>query len=154
MLKIGKLFFTGIVVMVTSIGTLGVHNNNVKSQTTTVADNNAPPPVTTVSGQAEINLARHLSQIGAKEYGAYWCPHCHRQQLLFGKQASSLLNYIECDPKGKNSRTSLCQAAGIKGFPTWEIKGKLYPGVQSLSKLADLSGYNGDRDFKNTLPPR
>lgn len=150
---IGQLFFTGIiVVMVTFIGALGVYNN-VKSPTPTVAGN-APPLVTTVSGQAEINLARHLTEIGVKEYGAYWCPHCHEQKLLFGKQASALLDYVECDPKGQNSRTSLCQTAGIKGFPTWEIKGKLYEGVQSLSKLADLSGYNGDRDFKNSLPPR
>jgi uncharacterized membrane protein len=149
---IGQLFFTGlIVVMVTSIGALGVYNNVVKAPTVA---GNAPPLVTTVSGQAEINLARHLTEIGVKEYGAFWCPHCHEQRLLFGKKASSLLDYVECAPEGQNSRTSLCQTAGIKGFPTWEIKGKFYEGIQSLSKLADFSGYNGDRDFKNTLPRR
>jgi hypothetical protein len=56
---------------------------------------------------------------------------------------------VECDPQGKNPRPNLCQAAGIQSFPTWEIKGKQYQGEKTLAELADLSGYQGDRKFKN-----
>jgi hypothetical protein len=79
-------------------------------------------------------------------YGAYWCPHCNDQKELFGA-AFSNIDYVECDPGGKNSRPSLCQKAKITGYPTWEIKGKLYPGTQSLEELAKLSGYSGPSNF-------
>jgi hypothetical protein len=97
----------------------------------------------------EIALAIHLRQMGAKFYGAYWCSYCHKQKDLFGKEAVSQLDYVECDPAGKNSRAALCQKANIKGFPTWEINGKQYEGFQSLQHLAELSGYRGDRNFRN-----
>lgn len=149
---LGQIVFTGITVaMVTLVGVLGIYGG-VKAPPQVAG--NAPPLVTTQSGPAEIALARHLTAIGAKEYGAYWCPHCHEQKLLFGAEANKLLNYIECDPKGQNSQTQLCQEAGIKGFPSWGIKGQLYEGVQPLSKLADVSGYQGPRSFQNSLPPR
>lgn len=91
-------------------------------------------------------LARHLSKIGAKMYGAYWCPHCQHQKTLFGA-AIGRIRYIECDPQGDNAQPQLCQAAKIQGYPTWEINGKLYPGSQSLETLANLSGYKGPRRF-------
>jgi hypothetical protein len=97
----------------------------------------------------EVALASHLKQIGAKFYGTYWCPYCTKQKDLFGAQAFRQINYIECDEKGKNGRPDLCIQANITGFPTWEIKGRLYSGLQSLQELADLSGYQGDRKFKS-----
>ena len=97
----------------------------------------------------EVALASHLKKIGAKFYGTYWCPYCTKQKDLFGTQAFRQINYIECDEKGKNARPDLCIKANISGFPTWEIKGKLYSGLQSLQALADLSGYQGDRNFKS-----
>ena len=143
---VGQLLLTGLVVgMVTLVGSLGVYAN-VDGPTT--AGGATPPLVTTTSGAAEIALARHLKRIGARKYSAYWCPHCHEQKQIFGKEAASLLNYIECAPDGQNSQTELCKASGIKGFPTWEIDGQFYPGVQSLAKLADLSGYRGPRNFQ------
>jgi len=149
---IGQLVFTGILVaMVSSIGALGLYNS-VRSPAASVSTPGiVAPAVTTTSGPAQLALARHLQEIGDKEYGAYWCPHCHEQKMLFGKEAAALINYIECDPKGQNSRAEICQAAGanIKGFPTWEIKGQFYSGTQSLEKLADLSGYTGPRNFQN-----
>lgn len=147
---IGQLLFTGIlVVMVSSIGALGLYNSVSAPVPTVSTPGIAPPAVTTVSGGAEIALARHLRQIGAKEYGAYWCPHCHDQKMLFGKEAAAIIDYVECDAKGQNSRTEVCQAAGanIKGFPTWEIKGQFYSGTQSLEQLAEFSGYTGPRNF-------
>ena len=149
---IGQLVFTGILVaMVSSIGALGLYNS-VRSPAASVSTPGiVAPAVTTTSGPAQLALARHLREIGAKEYGAYWCPHCHDQKMLFGKEAAALIDYVECDPKGQNSRAEICQAAGanIKGFPTWEIKGQFYSGTQSLEKLADLSGYTGPRNFQN-----
>lgn len=65
---------------------------------------------------------------------------------------SALIDYIECDAKGQNARPLLCQAAGIKGYPTWEIEGELYLGVQFWERLADLSEDRGDRDFKYFFP--
>lgn len=160
----GQLFFIGIVVgMVTLIGTLGVYANvdspvaNESADTSIVQSPSGAPqpggwPISTTSGEAEIALARHLSEIGVKEYGAYWCPHCHEQKELFGKQAFQELNYVECDPKGKNAKPQACQAAGITGYPSWEINGELYPGLQTLQELAQLSGYQGPSDFKNVFP--
>ncbi|MBW4493124.1 MAG: hypothetical protein KME26_08570 [Oscillatoria princeps RMCB-10] len=155
----GQLFFNGVIVgMVTLIGTLGLYASakapvaTPGATTASSAPGQAGQPITTISGEAEIALARHLRAIGAKEYGAYWCPHCHDQKQLFGKEASEILDYVECDPSGKNARPQLCAEAKIKGYPTWEIKGQLYPGVFSLQKLGELSGYQGPGNFKNLIP--
>jgi uncharacterized membrane protein len=146
---LGQLVFTGILVtMVSSIAALGLYNS-IKAPVTISTPGAVPPLVTTTSSPAEIALARYLAEIGAKEYGAYWCPHCHDQKMLFGREATKLINYFECDPKGQNSRAEICQAtaANLQGFPTWEIKGQFYSGTQSLEKLAELSGYSGPRNF-------
>lgn len=105
--------------------------------------------VSTNSGNAEIALARHLRQRGAKMYGAYWCPYCTKQKELFGRQAFSQITYIECDPRGQNPRPDLCRRANVNGFPTWEINGQKYAGMQSLTQLADITGYKGSRNFTN-----
>jgi len=55
--------------------------------------------ITTTSGKAELALAKHLVNIGAKEYITWWCPHCHEQKLLFGKEAYQIINdsvKVEC----------------------------------------------------------
>ena len=80
-------------------------------------------------------------------YSAYWCPHCHDQKELFGKQASDQLQVVECAPDGRDNQADLCKRKGLTGFPSWEIKGKIDSGVKPLSELADLSGYKGNRDF-------
>ncbi|MBW4555063.1 MAG: hypothetical protein KME59_03825 [Trichormus sp. ATA11-4-KO1] len=108
--------------------------------------------IDSTSGVAEIALAQHLQQTHAKLYGAYWCSHCYEQLYLFGQQALSLINRIECDPQGKNSQPELCKVARIEGYPTWEINGNIYTGLQSLDNLAALSGYQGTRNFKNSKP--
>lgn len=41
---------------------------------------------------------------------------------------------------GDGTSTDICLEKGIQGYPTWEINGNLYPGEQSLDKLAKLSG--------------
>ncbi|MEZ2276488.1 MAG: vitamin K epoxide reductase family protein [Microcoleus sp.] len=147
---IGQLVFTGMVVaMVSAISVLGLYNSVKAPPVKVYKPGIAAPLVTTTSGPAEMALARHLTQLGAKEYGAYWCPHCYDQKMLFGREAAKLIDYVECDPKGENSRAEICQAAAanVKGFPTWEIKGQFYSGTKSLEQLAELSGYSGPRNF-------
>ena len=162
---LGQIFFTAIIVgMVTLVATLAVYNgvgaqvanpgDGGANPTVTLRPSGQPKPpkgweVTTTSGEAEVQLAKHLKEIGAKKYSAWWCPHCYEQKQLFGKEAVNELNIIECAPQGNNPQPELCQSVGIKGFPTWEINNKLYPNVQSLEKLAELSGYKGPRSFKN-----
>ncbi|MEL6249247.1 MAG: vitamin K epoxide reductase family protein [Cyanobacteria bacterium J06648_16] len=108
-----------------------------------------PPVVDTQSGPSEIALAQHLTDIGAKKYGAWWCPHCHAQQTLFGNQAFEHLTYVECDAEGVDPQPGTCQAVGVRSYPTWEINGELYAGVRSLPDLASLSGYTGPQEFVN-----
>ncbi|MEE3718977.1 vitamin K epoxide reductase family protein [Tumidithrix elongata RA019] len=128
---IGQLIFIGLIVgVVTLTGTLGVY----ASQNQLLAQ----------SGTFQGRLVQHLRAIDAKMYGAFWCPHCRDQKELFG-EAKKQIPYIECDPRGENPKTQLCQAKGIKGFPTWEIKNKLHEGQKTLEELADLSGYEGSR---------
>lgn len=74
------------------------------------------PPVTTTSSAAAIALAKHLKSVGARMYGAYWCPHCHEQLQLFGQKAAKQLPYIECAEDGKNARPDLCNVAKIEGY--------------------------------------
>jgi uncharacterized membrane protein/glutaredoxin len=165
---IGQILFTAVIVaMVTLIGTLGVYasvnqpignNPSTPGQPTQInfSPKVQPNPqfgweVTTTSGDAEIALAQHLAQIGAKEYSAYWCPHCHEQKLLFGQEAEKIIDKsvkVECAPEGRDAKPEACQAAKIKGFPTWIINGQSYSGVQSLEELAKASNYTGPRNFK------
>ncbi|GAB4224804.1 MAG: vitamin K epoxide reductase family protein [Stanieria sp.] len=164
---IGQIFFTIVIVAIlTLVGTLGVYANvdNPIGETPDrdglivipEAQTSPEPPIgweiTTTSGEAEIALAKHLTAIGAKKYGAFWCPHCYEQKQLLGKEAFQEINYIECDPQGKNPQREACIAAGIKSFPTWEIKGKFYPGTQTPQQLAELSEYKGPMDFKYKMP--
>ena len=76
-------------------------------------------------------------------YSAYWCPHCHEQKELFGRQATEKLTVVECAPDGRGSQQQLCEAKKIEGYPTWEINGKLDSGVKPLARLAELIGYKG-----------
>ena len=85
------------------------------------------------------DFAKCLTSKEAKMYGAYWCGHCQNQKSMFGDSVT-YITYVECDPNGENPQSDLCLERGIQGYPTWEINGNLYPGEQSLAKLAELSG--------------
>ena len=98
--------------------------------------------VTSESTKESIELAKYLNNKGVVKYSAYWCPNCLNQSELFGKQAYRELNVVECAKDGINSQTQLCIDKKIKGFPTWEINGKLILGVLSLKELSKLTGFN------------
>ena len=97
--------------------------------------------VTSESTKESIELAKYLKDNGVVKYSAYWCPNCLKQSEIFGKQAYSQLNVVECARDGINSQTQLCIDKNIKGFPTWEINGKLILGVLSLKELSNLTGF-------------
>ena len=97
--------------------------------------------VTSESTKESIMFAKYLKDNGVVKYSAYWCPNCLNQGELFGKQAYKELNVVECARDGKNSQTQLCIDKNIKGFPTWEINGKLILGVLSIKELYILTGY-------------
>ena len=89
-------------------------------------------------------LAEHLTNAGAKFYGAFWCPHCEDQKAMFGASVHRL-PYIECSPGGRRApQASVCNAAGIRSYPTWFINGRRYEGAHSLKRLAQLSGFKGE----------
>ena len=97
--------------------------------------------VTSESSIESIKFAKYLKDKGVIKYSAYWCPNCLNQSELFGKQAYKELQVVECANDGLNSKTQLCIDKQIKGFPTWEINGKLFLGVLSLKELSRLTEY-------------
>ncbi|MEO0868892.1 MAG: vitamin K epoxide reductase family protein [Cyanobacteria bacterium J06642_11] len=146
----GALVFRGVIMgMVTLVATIGMYSISINGPSPTVRQNTGPA-VTSTSGEAEVALAKHLSDVGAKMYGAYWCPHCFDQKQLFGKEAKSYMPYIECAEDGADSQTALCRSVPeITGFPTWEVNGQFLAGTQTLATLAEASGYSGPTNFQN-----
>ena len=85
-------------------------------------------------------LADHLTETGAKMYGAYWCPHCATQKDHFNGVVDRL-PYVECDPNGIGAQPELCAEMQIYAYPTWIINGEYYEGSMLPGKLAALSGF-------------
>jgi uncharacterized membrane protein len=161
---VGQVIFTGMAAaLVSLLVSLVLYNTSISQgeryvngivEITSLAPTTAAEPgigwdIKSTSGAAEIALAKHLTAKGAKVYSSYWCPHCYEQKQLFGKQAWGEVTNIECaaDAK-KNPQPEVCNKAGIKGFPTWIIDGKLDPGVKKLAKLGQMTGYQGNTTFK------
>ncbi|AFY93925.1 vitamin K epoxide reductase family protein [Chamaesiphon minutus] len=152
---IGQLIFSGTAAGLGAIiVSLILYNTAVGGEINSLSPITAPEPgigweIKSTSGTAEIELAKYLASKDVKMYSAYWCPHCYEQKQLFGKQAWEQVPNVECaaDAK-KNPQPQVCTQAGIKGFPTWSINGKLDTGVKKLAKLAELTGYKGDTAFK------
>lgn len=138
----GALLFRGVLTVL-AVGLIGLGWATSLNRPESATGPGMPIPVTSASTPATIALADHLSATGAVMYSAYWCPHCHDQKQLFGKEATEKLTIVECAPDGRNNQAALCASKNIQGFPTWEIKGKLDSGQKSLAQLAALSGYEG-----------
>jgi uncharacterized membrane protein len=90
----------------------------------------------------QVGLVQHLAKVNGVMYGAYWCPACKEQKARFGSAAAQI-PYVECDPRAAGGRPDLCQAIGVRSFPTWMIAGQRREGVLSLDELARMSGYPG-----------
>ncbi|KAG6382588.1 hypothetical protein SASPL_157740 [Salvia splendens] len=103
--------------------------------------------ITTESSPLAISLAKHLHSTGARLYGAFWCSHCVHQKVvytvtleqkirisdllkvsIFGREATKLLDYVECYPDGLKAGTKMaeaCYGIDLKYFPSWEINGQV-----------------------------
>ncbi len=86
-------------------------------------------------------LAIHLTETGAKFYGAYWCPRCQEQKALF-KASADRLPYVECSSGGRGSPlTAPCVTHNIRSYPTWIIDDNRYTGLQTPRTLAGAAGF-------------
>lgn len=117
-----------------------------------------PARVKRASTQQAVSLAKHLSSIGAVMYGAYWCPHCSRQKEMFGREAWSYIQYVECSTQGYKANVSMCMQQHIDGYPIWKIPKTgqvLGSGEMTLDALARVSKFPGvlDTTLEMNVPP-
>ena len=86
------------------------------------------------------DFAKCLGDRGAKFYGAFWCPHCQNQKIMFGKSAK-FLPYVECSTPDQKSQLPICNEQNIDGYPTWSFAdGSRETGEVSLDRLAEKTG--------------
>ena len=104
-------------------------------------DQPIPEPATESTPQT-IKLAEQLNRVGARFFGAHWCPACKEQMNLFGKQAGANLNYVECGlPDKYPDQIRQCRDENIRSIPTWTRPGSTrLQGVQSINTLERWSG--------------
>ena len=84
------------------------------------------------------DFAKCLTRAGATYYTADWCPHCRRQNAMFGA-ALRYVHAVDC--------TNGCSE--VKSFPMWTFRdGSRHPGVASFDVLARKTrcSLNGERD--------
>jgi uncharacterized membrane protein len=118
-----------------------ITSSTTSSAATVLVDNTKgekPPAITTTSSKEAIKLATKLQALDARFYGAFWCSHCYEQKQALGKEAMAKIPYTECSKDGYNAQTKLCKDKKLPGYPTWEIRGKLYAGEQALSELEEI----------------
>mmetsp|Transcript_17269 Transcript_17269/g.47836 ORF Transcript_17269/g.47836 Transcript_17269/m.47836 type:complete len:254 (-) Transcript_17269:233-994(-) len=111
-----------------------------------------PKKIARASTDQAVQLAKTMQQQGVTMYGAYWCPHCARQREVFGKEAWSYINYVECSPKGFGFQ-GMC--SNVDGYPTWKRKtGRdIISGETSLEALAKAVGFAGfDPALEDPVP--
>lgn len=74
----------------------------------------------------------------ADMYTVYWSPDNNKQLDVFGNY-KDLIEVKECD-KDKANYDSTCASKKLNIYPSWEIAGEIFGGVQSLTKLQLLTG--------------
>jgi hypothetical protein len=92
-----------------------------------------------------IDFAKCLTRAGATYYTADWCPHCRRQDEMFGS-ALRYLHAVDC--------TNGC--SNVNSFPMWTFRdGSRHPGVASFAELAQKTrcSYGDDRREERQEPP-
>ena len=99
---------------------------------------NKSPPLKKKATPRSIAIAERIQKAGGKMYGAFWCSHCYNQKNELGIEAAKYFEYIECDKDGVDNQFPLCRSKKIKGYPTWELNGELYPGEKDLGELEKL----------------
>jgi uncharacterized membrane protein len=117
-----RVVLTGLLVFLVGLGWASLADQPAVSGGPGMA-----PPVQAESTPAKVALAKHLTQVGARLYTAYWCPHCRDQKELFGKQAAAELQVIECAPDGRNNQAELCKQKGSRVTPPGRSKARSIP---------------------------
>ena len=118
------VYFAGAIVIALII--FGIISGT-SAEDTGASDNGTP-------NTALEQFAKCLTDNGAVLYASEWCGHCKAQKEMFG-DAMQYINHVEC-----NIDANKCQAAGIRGYPTWVVNGKQYLGRQPFSALAQATG--------------
>lgn len=90
------------------------------------------PPPDTSSDTIDPEIMSRLVDTGATLFGAGWCGYTVKQLEALGITESNTmgLDYVDCD-----ADKDACEAAGVDAFPTWKIKGQLYPGYMDEARL-------------------
>jgi len=89
-------------------------------------------------------FARCITRAGATYYTADWCPHCRRQNALFG-DALSYVKVVDCSDG----------CSGVQSLPTWTFRdGSRIKGVASLDELAERTGCGTSDDPAGDDPER
>ena len=85
-----------------------------------------------VSSEGEgSRLAKCISEKNTTLYTAKYCSDCRKQRELFG-ESIKYINNIEC-------LGGIERCYELKVVPAWDINGKLYYGIKSLSDLKVLT---------------
>jgi hypothetical protein len=89
-------------------------------------------------------FAQCLTEKGLTFYGAYWCSHCQRIKDKFG-DAIRYIDYVECDPKGKDNQAERCTQVGIDKYATIIINGNpdqktWLIGEPTMQQMANATG--------------
>ena len=90
------------------------------------------------------DFAKCLARAGATYYTADWCPHCRRQNAMFGS-ALRYVHAVDC--------TNGC--SDVPSLPMWTFRdGSRHPGVASFDVLAQKTqcSLNAARDEPRDEP--
>ena len=133
--RLGRaILWAGLLVGVLSGAPIGSASSSAHAQEAPPGHGELPKAPFPASNAEQKALSLELKAQGALFYGAWWCPACHQQKLLFGAEAVETLPYVECDKTDAGRQR--CNAAEIKAYPTWVLKDKpRLVGVQSLDEL-------------------
>ncbi len=135
-----KIFF-GIIGLVLVLGIIGG----------IIANKNTGP---SKPGQYDA-LAMHLKNVGAKFYGAFWCPHCQAQKKAFGGSAK-LIPYIECSTADGSGQLQICKDEKINSYPTWKFANPITikENLRAICAIADKNTpADQDSICQNTASP-
>ena len=96
------------------------------------------------STKEALALAVQLRDAGSQFFGSWRCPACFKQMTMFGKQAGTQINYVECyKPKERPKERARCEAAQISAVPTWTLpNGERRVGIQKLEELSRWAELN------------
>ncbi len=85
------------------------------------------------------SFAKCLTEKGVIMYGTFWCPNCARTKARFGS-SFKYINYVECDPNGKDQQAELCVEKKIENYDTWIFtSGKWLVGEPTFEQIAKES---------------